>query len=48
MKTNPKAKAPFDSEHNVRRKTFMWLPFIGGLSAFAVILPQPLEGRANW
>jgi hypothetical protein len=25
MKTNPKAKAPSDSEHNVRRKTFICL-----------------------
>jgi hypothetical protein len=22
-------------------KTFIWLPFTGGLSAFAVILPKP-------
>jgi hypothetical protein len=24
-------------------KTFIWLPFAGGISAFAVILPQPRE-----
>lgn len=24
-------------------KTFIWLPFTGGLSAFAVILPSPME-----
>jgi hypothetical protein len=23
-------------------KTFIWLPFTGGLSAFAVILPSPM------
>jgi hypothetical protein len=23
-------------------KTFIWLPFTGGMSAFAVILPKPL------
>jgi hypothetical protein len=48
MKVNPKAEAPFDQKHNVRRKTFLSLPFVGGLSAFAVILPQPLEGLAKW
>jgi hypothetical protein len=48
MKTNPEAESSLDQEHNVRRKTFIWLPFIGGLSVFAVILPQPIEGRANW
>jgi hypothetical protein len=25
------------------RKTFIWLPFTGGISAFAVILPKPRE-----
>ena len=24
-------------------KTFIWLPFTGGISAFAVILPSPME-----
>ena len=24
-------------------KTFIWLPFAGGSSAFAVILPKPIE-----
>jgi hypothetical protein len=24
-------------------KTFIWLPFAGGISAFAVILPKPME-----
>ena len=24
-------------------KPFIWLPFAGGISAFAVILPKPLE-----
>jgi hypothetical protein len=24
-------------------KTFTWLPFTGGISAFAVILPKPYE-----
>lgn len=24
-------------------KTFIWLPFAGGMSAFAVILPKPRE-----
>jgi hypothetical protein len=23
-------------------KTFIWLPFMGGISAFAVILPKPV------
>jgi hypothetical protein len=23
-------------------KTFIWLPFAGGISAFAVILPKPM------
>jgi hypothetical protein len=41
MKANLKAEAPFGQIHNVRRKTFIALPFTGGLSAFAVILPQP-------
>jgi hypothetical protein len=41
MKPNPEAELPFDEEHTVRRKTFISLPFVGGLSAFAVILPQP-------
>ena len=45
MKANPKTEAPFDQEHNVRPKIFISLPFIGGLSVFAVILPQPF---ANW
>jgi hypothetical protein len=48
MKASPKAEVPFDQEHNMRRKTFISLPFIGGISAFAVILPEPFEGRANW
>jgi hypothetical protein len=26
-----------------RSKTFIWLPFAGGISAFAVILPKPME-----
>jgi hypothetical protein len=25
------------------RKPFIWLPFTGGISAFAVILPKPRE-----
>jgi len=41
MKVNPKGETPFDQKHNVRRKTFISLPFVGGLPAFAVILPQP-------
>jgi hypothetical protein len=41
MKANPKTEARFAQEHNVRRKTFISLPFTGGISAFAVILPQP-------
>jgi hypothetical protein len=45
MKANPKTEAPFDQEHNVRPKIFISSPFIGGLSVFAVILPQPF---ANW
>jgi len=29
-------------------KTFIWLPFAGGISAFAVILPKPMEtGHVN-
>jgi hypothetical protein len=27
----------------ISRETFIWLPFAGGLSAFAVILPKPRE-----
>ena len=41
MKAHPKTEAPFRQIHNVRRKTFISLPFTGGLSAFAVILPHP-------
>jgi hypothetical protein len=41
MKADPKTKAPFDQEQTARCKTFIWLPFAGGLSAFAVVLPQP-------
>jgi hypothetical protein len=41
MKAPPKTEAPFGQIHNVRRKTFISLPFTGGLSAFAVILPHP-------
>jgi hypothetical protein len=26
-------------------KTFIWLPFAGGISAFAVILPKPMAVR---
>jgi hypothetical protein len=25
------------------RNTFIWLPFTGGISAFAVVLPKPRE-----
>ena len=29
-------------------KTFIWLPFAGGISAFAVVLPKPMEtGHVN-
>jgi hypothetical protein len=27
----------------ISRKTFIWLPFTGGISAFAVVLPKPRE-----
>jgi hypothetical protein len=27
----------------ISRETFIWLPFAGGMSAFAVILPKPRE-----
>jgi hypothetical protein len=27
----------------ISRNTFIWLPFTGGISAFAVILPKPRE-----
>jgi hypothetical protein len=27
----------------ISRQTFIWLPFSGGISAFAVILPKPRE-----
>jgi hypothetical protein len=27
----------------IAEKTFIWLPFTGGISAFAVILPKPRE-----
>ena len=27
----------------ISRETFIWLPFTGGISAFAVILPKPRE-----
>ena len=40
MKAHPKTEAPFGPIHNVRRKTFISLPFTGGLAAFAVILPH--------
>ena len=26
----------------IHSKTFIWLPFAGGISAFAVILPKPM------
>jgi hypothetical protein len=45
MTANPKTEAAFDQEHNVRPKTFISLPFVGGLSVFAVILPQPFANR---
>jgi hypothetical protein len=28
---------------SISRKAFIWLPFTGGISAFAVILPKPRE-----
>jgi hypothetical protein len=34
---------PHSTTGGVSRKTFIWLPFTGGISAFAVILPKPRE-----
>jgi hypothetical protein len=31
------------SDRALPGKAFIWLPFAGGISAFAVILPKPLE-----
>jgi hypothetical protein len=31
------------SARTISRETFIWLPFAGGMSAFAVILPKPGE-----
>jgi hypothetical protein len=36
-----KLKGPF-TECTLPGKTFIWLPFAGGMSAFAVILPKPM------
>ena len=47
MKADPKTKAPFDQEQTARCKTFIWLPFVGGLSPFAVVLPQPVCGKTR-
>jgi hypothetical protein len=38
----PKFKADL-SAGAISRETFIWLPFAGGISAFAVILPKPRE-----
>ena len=36
-----KLKGPF-TDCTLPGKTFIWLPFAGGISAFAVILPKPM------
>ena len=36
-----KLKSPF-TDCTLPGKTFIWLPFAGGISAFAVILPKPM------
>jgi hypothetical protein len=36
-----KLKGPF-TDCTLPGKTFIWLPFAGGMSAFAVILPKPM------
>jgi hypothetical protein len=43
IKADPKTEASFDQEQTARCKTFIWSPFVGGLSAFAVILPRPFS-----
>jgi hypothetical protein len=36
------------TDYTLPGKTFIWLPFVGGISAFAVILPKPMEtGHMN-
>ena len=30
------------TDYTLPGKTFIWLPFAGGISAFAVILPKPM------
>ena len=37
-----KLRGPF-SDGTLPDKAFIWLPFAGGISAFAVILPKPME-----
>jgi hypothetical protein len=37
-----KFKPPFTTSA-VPKKTFIWVPFAAGISAFAVILPKPWE-----
>jgi hypothetical protein len=36
-----KLKGPV-TDSTLPGKTFSWLPFVGGMSAFAVILPKPM------
>ena len=36
-----KFKGPV-TDYTLPGKTFIWLPFAGGISAFAVILPKPM------
>ena len=36
-----KLKGPV-TDYTLPGKTFIWLPFIAGISAFAVILPNPM------
>jgi len=36
-----KSKGPV-TDYTLPGKTFIWLPFVGGISAFAVILQKPI------
>jgi hypothetical protein len=41
QKPELKSKGPV-TDWTLLGKTFIWLPFAGGISAFAVILPKPM------
>ena len=42
-----KLKGPV-TDRTFSGQSFIWLPFAGGISAFAVILPKPIETGLGW